>query len=325
MVIDRVRPIVLAVRRVRNLILRAIDKPVVVLLYHRVAELESDPQQLAVSPENFRAQMDYLKQRYPLVRFEDDWSRVKGPAVSVTFDDGYADNLLNALPILEEVGVPATFFVSTGYLDAGLEYWWDELERLLLKDLPLPEIFTIDDGGLKREWPTGSLAEREKCYTELQPMMKTMTADQRNDWLRHLRRWAGTNEAGRRDCRSMTSEELLQLAKSNWVTIGVHTVTHSCLSALSEEQQREEILTSKSQLESLLERPVTTFAYPYGRKDDYNRTSIILCREAGFVRAAANFYGLAYRWTDSMQIPRYLVRNWSVGDFDAKMKEFGAR
>jgi peptidoglycan/xylan/chitin deacetylase (PgdA/CDA1 family) len=123
----------------------------------------------------------------------------------------------------------------------------------------------------------------------------------------------------------MSSEELQQLASSDWVTIGAHTVTHSRLSALSEEQQREEIFTSRSQLETLLGRPVTTFSYPYGRKDDYNHTSINLCREAGFVRAAANFYGLNYRWTDPMQVPRYLVRNWGVDEFDVMMKEFGAR
>jgi len=325
MLLDRVRPIVLAIRRARNLILRAIDTPVVVLLYHRVAELASDPQLLAVSPDNFHQQMVYLKQRYPLVRFEDDWSRVKGPAIAVTFDDGYADNALNALPILEEVGVPATFFVSTGQLDTQQEYWWDELERIILGGLALPEAFTFDDSGLTSHWFTRSLAEREKFYAELQPLMKKMTAERRKDWLSQLRRWAGADEIGRRAYRAMSSEELQQLASSDWVTIGGHTVTHSRLSGLAEEQQREEIFTSRRQLETLLGRPVTTFSYPYGRRDDYNRTSTNLCREAGFVRVAANFYGLAYRWTDNMQIPRYLVRNWDMDQFDAMMKEFGAR
>ena len=126
MLLSRVRPIVLAIRRARNLLLRKIDAPVVVLLYHRVATLASDPQLLAVSPENFRQQMCYLKDKFPLVRFEDDWSDVRTPSIAVTFDDGYADNALNALPILEEVGIPATFFVSTGNLDfIGPESFWE--------------------------------------------------------------------------------------------------------------------------------------------------------------------------------------------------------
>jgi peptidoglycan/xylan/chitin deacetylase (PgdA/CDA1 family) len=97
-----------------NRLLNLVDPPVVVLLYHRVTTLTSDPEMLSVSPDNFRAQMRHLKETVPLVRFEEDWTKVSKPAVAITFDDGYADNALEALPILEEVGVPATFFVSTG-------------------------------------------------------------------------------------------------------------------------------------------------------------------------------------------------------------------
>jgi peptidoglycan/xylan/chitin deacetylase (PgdA/CDA1 family) len=325
MLLSRVRPIVLAIRRARNLFLRTLDSPVAVLLYHRVAALASDPQQLAVSPDNFREQMVYLKERYPLVRFEDDWSDVRTPSVAVTFDDGYADNALNALPILEEVGIPVTFFVSIGNLDTEREYWWDELERIILGDLTLPESFTLNDSRYGRRWLTDTIAARKSLYVEITPLMKKIAAERRDDWLRQLRRWAGTDETGRSAYRAMTSSELLHLAGSKWVTIGAHTVTHSRLSALSEEQQREEIFSSKRQLEALLRTTVTTFSYPFGRRDDYNRTSINLCREAGFLRAAANFYGLTYRWTDTMQVPRHLVRNWGMEEFDSMMKEFGAR
>jgi peptidoglycan/xylan/chitin deacetylase (PgdA/CDA1 family) len=323
MLLSRVRPIVLAIRRARNLLLRTIDTPVVVLLYHRVAALASDPQQLAVSPDNFREQMVYLKKRYPLVRFEEDWSRVKSLTIAVTFDDGYADNFLNALPILEEVGIPATFFVSTGNLDTEYEYWWDELERIILGDLHLPENFSLDDNGLARRWLTDNFAAREEFYAEFQPLMKNLVVERREEWLELLRQWSGAGVAGRRDYRAMTREELQHLARSKWVTVGAHSVTHSRLSALSEHQQSKEIYSSKSQLESMLGKTITTFSYPYGRKDDYNQISVRLCREAGFLKAASNFAGFAYHWTDALQIPRYLVRNWDVETFAARLKEIG--
>jgi peptidoglycan/xylan/chitin deacetylase (PgdA/CDA1 family) len=95
------------------------------------------------------------------------------------------------------------------------------------------------------------------------------------------------------------------------------------LSALSEHQQSKEIYSSKSQLESMLGKTITTFSYPYGRKDDYNQISVRLCREAGFLKAASNFAGFAYHWTDALQIPRYLVRNWDVETFAARLKEIG--
>src|SRR5689334_4536799 len=88
-------------RRAKNRALNLVDSPVVILLYHRVTTLPADPQLLAVSPDNFRAHLKFLKENFPVVRFEDDWSEVKKPAVAITFDDGYADNALEALPILE--------------------------------------------------------------------------------------------------------------------------------------------------------------------------------------------------------------------------------
>src|SRR4051794_28319151 len=112
------------VNRIRN----AAAPPVVVLIYHRVTVLADDPQLLAVSPDKFRAQLEILK-RYPILRFEDDWSKVRQPSIVITFDDGYADNHREALPILTEYGLPATFFVTAGAVGSNSEFWWDELER----------------------------------------------------------------------------------------------------------------------------------------------------------------------------------------------------
>ena len=99
-------------------------------------------------------------------------------------------------------------------------------------------------------------------------------------------------------------------------------MTHTPLSVLSEDEQRHEIVSSKQQLERLLGTEITVFSYPFGRKDHYNRTSVRLCREAGFRKAASNFPGQAHRWTDNYQIPRQLVRNWNVGTFAARMRSF---
>ena len=122
------------VRAIKNHFLNLIDSPVIILIYHRVTDLPADPEMLAVSPDNFRLHMKFLKQQFGIVRFEEEWTNVQKPAVAITFDDGYADNVLEALPILEEIGVPATFFVSTGRIGSGREFWWDRLEGILLQD-----------------------------------------------------------------------------------------------------------------------------------------------------------------------------------------------
>jgi hypothetical protein len=81
-------------------------------------------------------------------------------------------------------------------------------------------------------------------------------------------------------------------------------------------------LISKQELENIIGKKITTFSYPFGRKKDYNRTSVRLCREAGFIKVAANFPGQVHRWTDPYQLPRHLVRNWNLDTFTAEMKSF---
>jgi peptidoglycan/xylan/chitin deacetylase (PgdA/CDA1 family) len=280
---------------------------------------------LAVTPENFRAQMRYLKDNVPLVRFEEDWTKASKPAVAVTFDDGYADNALEALPILEEVGVPATFFVSTGAIGNAREFWWHELERLILGRGSLPSSFTLSNGRFKRTWPTGTGLERQDFYRGLMRLMNNADAEHRNIWLDRLREWAQCEENIAGTHRAMTLDELRRLAASKLVTIGSHTVTHTQLSSLHPDEQWEEIATSKRQLEEWLGQEITVFSYPFGRRSHFTKESMKLCREAGFTKAAANFPGQAHWWTDIYRIPRHLVRNWPVNVFIEKLRGFWTR
>jgi peptidoglycan/xylan/chitin deacetylase (PgdA/CDA1 family) len=316
------QPVVSWVRRARNRLCNLVDPPVLVLIYHRVAALESDPQMLAVSPDNFRAQLRYLKDNFPLVRFEDDWSKLTEPAVAVTFDDGYADNALAALPALEQAGVPATFFVSTGAIGSGREFWWDELERLVLADGTYPAWFAPQLPLLRQPWPTGSAADRQALYRELQPLLKKLEPLGRETWLEQLRQWSQRAAEGRQSHLPMTLEELRLLAQSPLVTIGAHTVSHTAMSCQTPAAQLEEMTSSKRQLESWLGREIATFSYPFGARGDYSRQTAGLCRQTGFLKAAANFPGQAHRWTDPCQIPRQLVRNWPVELFAQKLQGY---
>ena len=308
-----------------NRLLNMADPPVIVLVYHRVATLSSDPEMLAVTPENFRGQMQYLKENVSLVRLEEDWTKASKPAVAITFDDGYADNALAALPVLEEVGVPATFFISTGTIGTTQEFWWHELERLILGRERLPSGFVLKNGSFARTWPTVTGPERREFYNEMVQLMNSADPGRRNIWMDQLRNWAQGEEKIDGTHRLMTVDELRLLAASRWVTIGAHTVTHSRLSSLTTEAQREEITASKKQLEAWLGRAVTVFSYPFGKRSDFTDETAALCREAGFAKAAANFPGQAHRWTDPYRIPRHLVRNWPVETFAVKLRGFWTR
>jgi peptidoglycan/xylan/chitin deacetylase (PgdA/CDA1 family) len=312
-------------RAIKNYFLNFFDSPIIILVYHRVTDLPADPEMLAVSPGNFRCHMEFLKHKYSVLRFEEEWSNQKEPAVIITFDDGYADNVLEALPILEEVGVPATFFISTGRIGTGQEFWWHRLENILLREGEFPSRFTLNDARYGRARDTETFEQRRVLYAELNALMQRIGPEHQEAWLDQLRKWADPGDAGKKIHRSMTWEEIQRLAASPWATIGAHTVTHSALSALVEEQQRKEIFTCKNDLEKITGTEITTFSYPFGRKTDYDRTSVRLCREAGFIKAAVNFPGQVHSWTDPFQLPRHLVRNWDPDTFAAEMKGFWTR
>lgn len=309
-------------RVTRNIFFNLLDPPVLVLTYHRVTALQSDPQLLAVTPQHFRAHLQFLKNRYPIVRFEDDWSNIKKPAVVITFDDGYADNVLEALPILEDVGVPSAFFVSTGTIGSKKEFWSDELARVVLGNWPFYETFELDEKHYARSWPTRTFADRQTLYRDLHLLMKSVDVLRRDSWLMRLRQWARAGEEGREENRPMTVAELHRLGRSKWTTVGAHGINHMPLSSMSITDQRKEIEESKMQLESWTGQEVKVFSYPYGQRCDYTQTTVDLCKKAGFTKAASNFPGQGHRWTDPYQIPRLVVRNWPIEVFEKHLRKF---
>ncbi|NJC88102.1 MAG: hypothetical protein FIB02_06145 [Desulfuromonas sp.] len=309
-------------RRLKNRVLNLVDAPVIVLAYHRVTRLASDPHQLAVKPENFRAQMQHLRQNCRCVRLNEEWSGLREPAVAVTFDDGYADNLHEALPILAETGVPATVFVSTGMLGNPGEFWSDDLARQLLDGGDYPPSFELRDREHGGRWPAASPAERQTLHDRLHRAMLKIEPPRREDWLGQLARWSGRGGTARATHRTLTPAELRELSASPLVTIGAHGVTHTPLALLPEAEQRREITQSRRELEELLGREVTVFSYPFGGWRQFDGTTRRLCREAGFRRAVTTFPGQVHRWTDPLQLPRQLVRDWNAATFAARMESF---
>lgn len=298
------------------------NTPVLVLIYHRVTTLATDPQLLAVSAVNFREHVRIIKSSFPILRFEEDWLKAQKPSIVITFDDGYADNVLEALPILEEEGVPATFFCSTGSIDSSEEYWWDELERIILLPSQTLHRFLLKEEVFGREWVTSTMEERGVLYQDLHPLMKRIDKSCRDNWLHQLRSWSSVDSNGRVSHRPMKLKELRTLAASPNVTVGAHTVNHTSLSYMEPKLQRQEIFQSKKQLENWLNQPITVFSYPFGGHSDYTPETVKLVKEAGFLKAASNFPGQWHSWTDPFQVPRQLVRNWDGATFIKRLKRF---
>ena len=96
-----------------------------ILNYHRICpdnNSSSYSDELAVSETKFKEQLIYLKKNYKLVCLDEllNFKKDNKPKVSITFDDGYKDNLTYAMPILTELNVPATIYVVTKSLKRDL-------------------------------------------------------------------------------------------------------------------------------------------------------------------------------------------------------------
>lgn len=306
----------------RERLLNLVSVPLVVLIYHRVIELPSDPQMLAVRPDRFRQQLQALKAAFEIRRFEQSWADIQRPTVVITFDDGYADNLEYALPILEDLGIPATFFIATGYVGGSRELWWDELERSLLHSSGGKVLNRVGAVELNRMYDCAQARERETLYQFLHPRLKTLSVKEREASMAELASLMIGIPEPRSSYRVLTAPELAQLAASPMATVGAHTVCHQPLSSLSVEEQREEIELSRMQLQEWTGRPVPVFSYPFGAKTDYTPETVALCRQAGFSRVAANYPAVVRRWTDPYQIPRFLVRDWSADDLLFRLRRF---
>ena len=303
------------------------QRPGLILLYHRVARLPLDPWELSVSPEHFHEHLEVLRRCMTPVSLARLAPRAPGDrmprrAVAVTFDDGYLDNLDMAKPALERHDVPATVFVASGAVAAGREFWWDELEALLLTDRPLPRALRLAIDGRERTWDlpvpdpnrktTGWRAgspppsPRHTAFLEIWRALRDSRPETRDELLSELCAWAGGSRP-RPSHRVLDEAHLRRLAEGKLIEIGAHSVTHSPLAALPVEEQAREIRGSKTALEEMIGAPVMSFAYPFGGARDYGDDAARLVREAGFQRACAVSPRAVTARSDPYRLPRIAV------------------
>ena len=190
-----------------------------------------------------------------------------GKIAFITIDDGWRSNL-ELLDIMEERQAPVAIFVPTEPVVSG-NYWWE---------------FAGSEG---QEKITGISQVKD---------FKNLPEDERVQKVRKIREQVNME----RSC--VTLEELKILAGHKWVTIGSHTVTHPILNRCSVQQQEQELVESRRQLEEWLGKPVHYFAYPNG---DFDQETIRLVNEAGYRIGFTDSAGyISLPITNPFEIPR---------------------
>jgi peptidoglycan/xylan/chitin deacetylase (PgdA/CDA1 family) len=224
--------------------------------------------------------------------------RLPARAASITFDDGYADNEQIALPILKRLGLPATFFVSSGFSGGGAMFNDVVIETVRhapagahdLSELGLGS-HRFDDSASRRAAIDALIGQiKYRAPAERAALAAQLPSALRSTMPKNL---------------MMTPAQIRRLHDEG-MEIGAHTVNHPILASIGEDQARAEILGSKRQLEEITGAPVTVFAYPNGRPGrDYRAEHVRLVQEAGFRAAVSTLGGVAHSGSDLFQLPRY--------------------
>lgn len=353
---DRDYEMVIAVRLVKSdearqkpgaVRLRSPLQPPVILMYHRVAALSSDPQCLCVTPDHFEEHMAVLREMgVPTSLSSLTQGMEEGllceRAIAVTFDDGYEDNLVNAKPILSRHDVPATVFVTSGMIGSSTEFWWDELERILLQPGSLPQKFSINLNEQDVSFDLGPYAEltaaeclgmaswtvldaddptpRHRLYRFLHGLLfQVGSGEHRAAILSFLLSWSRCSPHGRSTHRALSADGLSDLASGGLVEVGAHTVSHPVLSRLDPAAQKSEILESQTRIEALTGVPVRAFAYPYGDPQSFSQDTLNILKAAGFGCAVTTVPGPVSSCAQLFELPRLCVRNWTGEDLRSRI------
>ncbi len=264
-----------------------------ILMYHRFGELDSANR---LSGETFRHQLRTLKKHFCLITLADLAEQIKSGSVEpgqvvITVDDGYRDFCDIAFPILQEEGVPATFFVTTGFIDGQIWLWPDLLEYAL-EHTNRDELDLIAYGAAR----TASLdneAGRRDAWDVLVKYLLDRTIENRSQELQKIcdSLTVTCPDSPTSGYQAVNWDEIRVISEAG-IEIGAHTVNHPRLTCLSDSELQSEIAGSKSRIEEKLGKKIRTFCYPNGAPKDYDARVAAAVEDAGFDCAvAAHFDG----------------------------------
>jgi len=274
-----------------------------ILIFHRVL-----PEPDALCPDapdlqRFEQELRWISRWFNVLPLDEAAANLAGGslpprAAAITFDDGYADSATVALPALQRVGLSATFFIATSFLDGG-RMWNDTvIESVRACRAPWLDLGNV---GLGR-YAMDSMASRRQAICQLLPAIKYLAPAQRDTAVAAVQ--AACGERLPADLM-MRSEQVLMLRRAG-MQIGAHTRSHPILASLHDDFAATEIVGSKHDLEALIGEPVTLFAYPNGKPGvDYGASHARMVKEAGFAAAVSTAPGTASARSDRFQLPRF--------------------
>ncbi|PKV62783.1 polysaccharide deacetylase family protein [Pontibacter ramchanderi] len=332
--------------QLRHIYHKYIKPKAIVLMYHRVANLESDIWDITVSPSNFEQHLQVIKELKSVVplnvlALDVKKKNIRKNSVAISFDDGYADNFTEACPLLEKYGIPATFFISSINIDTSNLFWWDELEQIILYKDSLPQrisivlgeqlvVYNLQEEAILTE-NKKSENKRWKAYLQLPPsrrcelylilwrLLKPLPHNMQKQSLQKIKHWAGLQEESLIAYQSMTGDQLQALSRNKLFDVGAHTTSHLSLPLHTRKLQESEIIENKNFLQASIGKNVKLLSYPYG---DYNDMTVAATASAAFDAAFTTAEQVVTNHSNQFLIPRFQVKNWDGKEFQQQLNKW---
>lgn len=271
-----------------------------ILAYHRVWDVTNEDQfpfdieLVSASVADFGWQMNHVRMNFSpitfktLLRILDGEEEAPPRPVVITFDDGFDDNYQHAFPILNALGVPATMFISTGYIDGERTFWYDRLANLLLRTPHASLDFEEFGGPIE----LGDIQSRRRVIGRVLTELKRMPNTRRLEVLERLEVRLGLSQFDLDAFQShpMDWNQVREMAAAG-IEIGSHTVTHPILSNLTDEELRFEMVESRRTIERQIGQPVEVISYPVGGRAEFNERVQQAARDAGYRLGASYIPG----------------------------------
>lgn len=290
----------------------------VVLAYHRIVDGGCDPSSLAVSPGHFAEHLEIAASHAAVTELR-AVGHGPAPTIAITIDDGYADAAEVAAPLLEAKGFPATLFVTSDVLTEPTEFWWDRLAHLLFDGEPACDAVVLDVPHDRLRVDVRTIDGRHRALRALTHRLRRLRHDVIESVMASLEAQIGRASVPCDAHRRVTRDQVAALADAGVVEIGAHTRTHTMLTVLPANEQRDELVESRHVLRDVIGRDVSATAYPFGNAMSYDGVTVRLAREAGYAVACINEGGAVTARTDRYRIPRHEVYDWPAEEFDARL------
>jgi peptidoglycan/xylan/chitin deacetylase (PgdA/CDA1 family) len=294
----------------------------VVLTYHRIAEVDPevpypfDEELVSASPAEFDWQMAFLAENFrpqrlgKLLQMCREREEIPPGSVAVTFDDGFLDNYSVAYPILRKHKVPATFFVTTDFVENNQPIWF---EVVAFAFLTLP-VGSIRHSLCPQSAPSGPAREvRLVDLSQVMRKLKQIPDAERRAFVDHLMTLVDRDALGatwHKFGGAMRWEHLAEMARNN-MEIGSHTVSHPILSKTQGQALTTELAESKRVLEQKVGLPVELLAYPVGGRSHFSPEVVRTAKDIGYVHGISYIAGV----NRSAKIDPFSVRRQTVESY----------